>query len=319
MKHTIKLLTLAFMLATILTLTGCPGPVNTVVPCTHENKKTETTATCTEPGLEKIICADCGKLIKENTIEALGHDFGKWDVTEPIHSVTKCEDGKKVHTCSRCNKKVEEVIPVEHDFELTEHIIATCTECEKLVAVCKVCKTKITNEKPALGHSYGNWNVKEATCTTDGTKKRVCSRCGHEEIETIPAHHTFIAGGCDKCGAYEHNKEDDYQIMAYVYSSVEDAKKGENETVLYFSFSNNTTGIPQIVIGKNGPEITVDDLVQMKNGYVGKTVKYFSFQINWFLQDIEEKREYPSESIPLTNLENKDVLNNVSPVYIVIE
>ena len=185
MKHTIKLLTLAFTLAAILTLTGCPGPVNTVVPCTHENKKTviETAATCTEAGLEKIICADCGELIEENTIEALGHDFGKWDVTEPIHSVTKCEDGKKVHTCSRCNKKVEEVIPVEHDFELTEHIIATCTECEKLVAVCKVCKTKITNEKPALGHSYGNWNVKEATCTTDGTKKEYVLVVGMKKLK----------------------------------------------------------------------------------------------------------------------------------------
>lgn len=31
MKHTIKLLTLAFMLATILTLTGCPGPVNNYI------------------------------------------------------------------------------------------------------------------------------------------------------------------------------------------------------------------------------------------------------------------------------------------------
>lgn len=71
MKHTIKLLTLAFTLATILTLTGCPGPVNTVVPCTHENKKTviETAATCTETGLEKIICADCGEFIKEKEID----------------------------------------------------------------------------------------------------------------------------------------------------------------------------------------------------------------------------------------------------------
>lgn len=96
MKHTIKLLTLAFTLAAILTLTGCPGPVNTVVPCTHENKKTVIeTATCTKAGLEKIICADCGKLIEENNIEALGHDFGEWTVTEPIHSVTECKDGKK--------------------------------------------------------------------------------------------------------------------------------------------------------------------------------------------------------------------------------
>ena len=313
MKHTIKLLTLAFMLATILTLTGCPGPVNTVVPCTHENKKTviETAATCTETGLEKIICADCGKLIKENTIEALGHDFGKWDVTEPIHSVTKCEDGKKVHTCSRCNKKEEEVIPVEHDFELTEYIIATCTECEKLVAVCKVCKTKITNEKPALGHSYIWTTTKIATKTEHGEKIHKCSRCSHiDETEVI---HNFEAGGCDICGAYEHNKEDDYQIMAYVYSSVEDAKKdekGENARALYFSFPNDTKGILQIVTIDGDLCISIDDLIQMKNEYIGKTVKYFNLTSPQYLSE----DEYYRTPEPLTDLEN-----NGRQIYIVIE
>ena len=215
MKHTIKLLTLAFMLAAILTLTGCPGPVNTVVPCTHENTRTEVSkeATYEKDGLGKIICVDCGKVIDEQA------------------------------TISR-----------------------------------------------------------------------------------------FVAGGYDgdipaetenpETYRYQYNKEDDYQIMAYVYSSVEDAKKdekGENARVLYFSFPNDTTGIPQIVTINAGLAINLDDLIQMKSGYAGKTVKYVGFQINRFLQDIEEKSEYPSESIPLTDLENKNVLNNVSPVYIVIE
>ena len=242
MKHTIKLLTLAFTLAAILTLTGCPEPVNTVVPCTHENKKTviETAATCTETGLEKIICADCEEVLEEQKL--------------PID-------------------------PENHDWKLESDT---------------------------------------ATCTEDGEKTYKCSRCDETKTENIPAHHTFIAGGCDKCGAYEHNKEDDYQIKAYVYSSEEDALNDKNKRVLYFSFPNDTTGIPQIVIGKNGPEINIGDLIQMKSGYAGKTVKYFSFQINWFLQDIEEKREYPSESIPLTDLENKDLSNNNSPIYIVV-
>lgn len=67
MKHTIKLLTLAFTLAAILTLTGCPGPVNTVVPCTHENTRTEVIekATYNRDGLGKIICVDCEKVIDE--------------------------------------------------------------------------------------------------------------------------------------------------------------------------------------------------------------------------------------------------------------
>lgn len=282
MKHTIKLLTLAFMLATILTLTGCPGPVNTVVPCTHENKKTviETAATCTETGLEKIICADCGELIeeKEIAIDPDNHNFGdKWEITNP----TCTEKGSKTRKCSHCGE----------------------TE---------------TVEIDALGH---DWVLESdtATCTENGEKTYKCSRCDELRKEDSPAHHTFIAGGCDKCGAYEHNKEDDYQIMAYVYSSVEDAKNSENERVLYFSFPNNTTDIPQIVIGKNGPEITIDSLIQMKSGYAEKTVKYFSFYSDDFLQDIKEKHEYPNESIPLTALENKDSLNRNLPIYIVIE
>ena len=104
--------------------------------------------------------------------------------------------------------------------------------------------------------------------------------------------------------------------MAYVYSSEDDAKKGENETVLYFSFPNDTKDIPKI---DDDLCISIDDLIQMKSGYVGKTVKYFSFNINWFLQGIEEKSEYPSELIPLTDLENKGLLNRNLPIYIVIE
>ena len=158
MKHTIKLLTLAFMLAAILTLTGCPEPVNTVVPCTHENTRTEV--------------------------------------------------------------------------------------------------------------------IEEAT----------------------------------------YNKEDDYQIMAYVYSSEEDALNDKNETVLYFSFPNDTTGIPQIVKGEYGPEITINNLIQMKSGYVGKTVKYFNLtSLQYLLED-----EYQGDPKLLTNLENKDSLNRNLPIYIVI-
>lgn len=295
-KHTIKLLTVAI---TLLTLTGCPGPVNTVVPCTHENKKTviETAATCTETGLEKIICADCGELIEENTIEALGHDFGKWDVTEPIHSVTKCEDGKKVHTCSRCNKKEEEVIPVEHDFgdkwEITKN--PTCTEKGSKTRKCSRCGETETVEIDALGH---DWVLENEN---DNIHK--CTNC-----ETT-ADHTFIAGGCDECGAYKHNKEDDYQIKAYVYSSVKDAQNSENERVLYFSFPNNTTGIPQIVTIDGYLCINIDDLIQMKSGYAGKTVMYFNLtSLQYLLED-----EYQGDPKLLTELKQS------SSIYIVIE
>ena len=92
-----------------------------------------------------------------------------------------------------------------------------------------------------------------------------------------------------------------------MYSSVEDAKKGENETALYFSFSNNTTGIPQIVTIDGYLCISIDDLIQMKNEYIGKTVKYFtSSQIKLSQIDCFE---YLGDPKPLTLLEEKDITN----------
>ncbi len=127
MKHTIKLLTLAFTLAAILTLTGCPGPVNTVVPCTHENKKTviETAATCTETGLEKIICADCGELIeeKEIAIDPKNHD---WVLESDTADCTK--NGEKTYKCNRCDKTRKEDSPAlgHVDYETSGY----CENCK---------------------------------------------------------------------------------------------------------------------------------------------------------------------------------------------
>ena len=206
MKHTIKLLTLAFMLATILTLTGCPGPVNTVVPCTHENTRTEVTKKTTyeKDGLGKIICVDCEEVLEEQA------------------------------TISR-------FVAGGYDGDIPAEI---------------------------------------------------------ENAETY---------------RYQYNKEDDYQIMAYVYSSVEDAKKdekGENARVLYFSFPKNTTGIPQIVTIDGYLCIILDDLIQMKNEYIGKTVKYFNLNSPQYLSE----DEYYGTPEPLTDLEN-----NGHQIYIVIE
>lgn len=203
MKRTIKLLTLAFTLATILTLTGCPGPVTPDMPCTHENTRTDVIdkATYEKDGLGKIICVDCGKVIDEQA------------------------------TISR-----------------------------------------------------------------------------------------FVAGGYDgdipaetenpETYRYQYNKEDDYQITAYVYSSVEDAKKDENARALYFSFPNDTKGILQIVTIDGYLCISIDDLIQMKNEYIGKTVKYFNLNSPQYLSE----DEYYGTPEPLTDLEN-----NGHQIYIVIE
>lgn len=185
MKHTIKLLTLAFTLAAILTLTGCPGPVNTVVPCTHENKKTviETAATCTETGLEKIICADCGEVLEKQKL--------------PID-------------------------PENHDWVLESDT---------------------------------------ATCTENGEKTYKCSRCDETKTENIPAHHTFIAGGCDECGEFKYSGT---QVKVYVYTFNEE-KELNDLGILYYSFE------------ETDKTMNLNDLLHLKPEYKDYTVAYGSF------------------------------------------
>jgi len=49
-------------------------------------------------------------------------------------------------------------------------------------------------------HSYGEWQITPATCTQDGVRVRVCTVCGEEEREVIPASHHFENDVCTVCG-----------------------------------------------------------------------------------------------------------------------
>ena len=109
MKHTIKLLTLAFMLATILTLTGCPGPVNTVD--VWDDGVVTTAPTCTTEGVKTYTCSN-GETRTE-TIPALGHD---WVLESDTATCTT--EGVKTYKCSRCNEtRTEDSPALGHNFE----------------------------------------------------------------------------------------------------------------------------------------------------------------------------------------------------------
>ena len=226
MKHTIKLLTLAFTLAAILTLTGCPEPVNTIEPPVWDDGVVTTEPTCTTEGVKTYTCSN-GETRTE-TIPALGHDMGdKWEITK---NPTCTEKGSKTRKCSHCGE----------------------TE---------------TVEIDALGH---DWVLNE----NDDTHK--CTNC-----ETT-AHHTFIAGGCDKCGAYEHNKEDDYQISLSIYSSEEDTKPIKT---LYFSFEKDSlSDYSEIEIDNEGAIwVELSSLLQMKPNYYNCEVKKIQTNVpGWF-------------------------------------
>lgn len=147
MKHTIKLLALAFMLATILTLTGCPGPVNNYIEPIHEHVfgdwgdwEVVNAATCTKDGSKKRTrTCSCGEVEEETAvIAALGHD---WELESDTATCT--EDGVKTYKCSRCNETRTEDSPAHHhvDYE-TSGYCETCRvykwENRLTVNICKL-------------------------------------------------------------------------------------------------------------------------------------------------------------------------------------
>ncbi len=143
-------------------------------------------ATCTEASK----CTKCGA----KTGSPLGHSYGSW-ITDSFATCSK--EGVKHRECSRCGY---------HDSFLTpstghNYSAATCTEPRK----CSKCGG---TSGSALGHSYGSWTTDSfATCTSEGTKHRECSRCGHHDSLLTPATgHSYSAATCTeprrctKCG-----------------------------------------------------------------------------------------------------------------------
>lgn len=75
-----------------------------------------------------------------------------------------------------------------HDWSDTE-TLPTCTKDGEKGKVCSRCGMKETEKIPALGHDWGDWTVTTpATCTNEGVETRTCNRDpSHVETRTIPA------------------------------------------------------------------------------------------------------------------------------------
>ena len=81
------------------------------------------------------------------------------------------------HLCEICGKLLEVEIPaLGHNYENR-----VCTRCGEAEPGCTT-------------HTYGDWIItKSPTCIAEGSKKRTCTVCGVEKVETIPAtgEHTY--------------------------------------------------------------------------------------------------------------------------------
>lgn len=138
-----------------------------------------------------------------------------WKEGEILLQPTCTTTGKKQVVCEICGKLLEVEIPaLGHNYEnrvctrcgkaepgCTTHTYGdwvitkspTCIAEGSKKRTCTVCGVEKVETIPATGeHTYGDWVVtKQATCTAGGTVTRTCTVCGVEQVETTPVSHAY--------------------------------------------------------------------------------------------------------------------------------
>lgn len=105
------------------------------ISCAH-NKTYETVTkkpTHNEDGSKNIICTECGKIVRIQTVSALPHEFGEWLL---IKVSTCTEKGIEQRKCSCGVEETREISANSHSFKssgLEERVCTVCGEKESLI------------------------------------------------------------------------------------------------------------------------------------------------------------------------------------------
>ena len=161
--------------------------------CEHHFVCHDTVApTCMALGYDRLMCTECGKMVKANYKDSLGHAYQSVVVREAT-----CETpGKTMDICERCGNVKESTIPqTEHEYE-TQVLPATCTSPGYTLNECAVCGDRhITDLTPALSHAYAAKTI-PAGCETGGKTIHTCAGCGSTFVTdyTEPLGHSWDEG-----------------------------------------------------------------------------------------------------------------------------
>ena len=161
--------------------------------CEHHFVCHDTVApSCMALGYDRLMCTECGKMVKANYKDSLGHAYQSIVVREAT-----CETpGKTMDICERCGNVKESTIPqTEHEYE-TQVLPATCTSPGYTLNECAVCGDRhITDLTPALSHDYAAKTI-PAGCETGGKTVHTCAGCGSTFVTdyTEPLGHSWDEG-----------------------------------------------------------------------------------------------------------------------------
>ena len=157
-------------------------------PLGHDYVRSVTDPTCEKEGYTTYTCSICGDSYKGDVVKATGHDY------ESTVSKPTCEkDGFTTHTCKTCGDtyKDTKVKAKGHnwgDWRTVKE--ATCSKEGKRERVCNACDKLETKKIAATGHDYQE-TVVDATCTEDGSSSRICMVCGDKKTTVISAGHDW--------------------------------------------------------------------------------------------------------------------------------
>ena len=170
---------------------GCTETRQETIPATgHKYKWVAVpgeTATCKQAGKEQQVCEICKVTGASRSVEALGHEYGKWTVTTPA---TCKEDGVETRSCKHagCTEKETRTIPKtnEHTFVKDGSVEPESVNCfqveQQKCSVCGITK-KVTTGEPS--HDWGEEQTKAATCLEKGMVFKICKNCEETQIVKV--------------------------------------------------------------------------------------------------------------------------------------
>ena len=155
-----------------------------------------------------------------------------------VREPAKCEEeGRETYTSEEWGEYEVVLPPTGHDFgkEPTERT-TTCTEDGEKIYVCSRCPAEKRERENAYGHDYHLTGTYEATCFEQGYSEYVCLRCGDEKKGNYTDRkHNFVRD--DEHSFAGDCTEEGY--ILYVCSSCEEQKK---EYTGYAHIYNKDTG-----------------------------------------------------------------------------
>ncbi len=138
-------------------------------------------ATCTENGIIRYTCTDCGSSLDVD-INATGHNYEETGVTPP----TCTENERTTYTCSYCGDSRNYVLigsATGHSY-IADVTAPTCTEQGYTTYTCRCGDSYVGDYVDANGHSHTAEVTTPATHLTEGLMTYTCA-CGDTYTEVI--------------------------------------------------------------------------------------------------------------------------------------